>query len=59
RHIANTLGLLGMGILFAFGVGYISSGLLFILPAVWGVFLVNNCRMVVDEELASTGQRRI
>jgi hypothetical protein len=39
-----------MGVLFAFAVAYVSSGLLFILPAIWGMFLVNNCRMVVGEE---------
>ncbi|MCD6289352.1 MAG: hypothetical protein J7M34_02530, partial [Anaerolineae bacterium] len=52
RHIRNSLGLLAMGVLFAFAVFYISPGLLFILPAVWGAFIINNCRMVVDEETA-------
>jgi len=52
RHVVNTLGLLSMGILFAFATFYLSPGLLFILPTVWGIFIVNNCRMVVDEELA-------
>lgn len=51
RHISNTLGLLGMAILFAMAICYLSSGLLFILPSVWGLFIVNNCRMVLDEEL--------
>jgi uncharacterized membrane protein YesL len=50
RYLSNTLGLLGMGVLFYFAVVYLASGLLFFLPAVWGVFLVNNCRMVVDQE---------
>ena len=53
RYIRNTLGLLGMGILFVFATVYFSSGLLFFLPAVWGVFIVNGCRMVVEEELAN------
>jgi len=52
RHMVNTLGLLSMGILFAPAVLYLSPGLLFIFPAVWGIFIVNNCRMVVEEELA-------
>jgi len=52
RHMVNTLGLLSMGILFAFATLYLSPGLLFIFPAVWGIFIVNNCRMVVEEELA-------
>jgi uncharacterized membrane protein YesL len=51
RHIVNTLGLLSMGVLFVFATLYVSSGLLFFLPAVWGVFIVNNCRLVVNEEL--------
>lgn len=53
RYIWNTLGLLGMGILFALTCAYVSPVLLFILPPVWGLFVVNNCRMVVEEELAS------
>jgi uncharacterized membrane protein YesL len=51
RHTWNTLGLLGMGILFALASAYVSPALLFILPAVWGSFIMNNCRMVVAEEL--------
>lgn len=50
RYVVNTLGLLAMGVLFAFAVAYISSGLLFILPTIWGLFLVNNCRMVVKDD---------
>jgi uncharacterized membrane protein YesL len=51
RHIVNTLGLLSMGVLFALATLYLSSGLLFFFPVVWGMFIVNNCRMVVEEEL--------
>ena len=51
RHLNNTLGLLGMGILFALAILYLSSGLLLFLPAVWGMFIVNNCRLVVGEEI--------
>jgi uncharacterized membrane protein YesL len=51
RHLNNTLGLLGMGILFALAILYLSSGLLLFLPAVWGMFIVNNCRLVVGEEM--------
>jgi uncharacterized membrane protein YesL len=51
RHLNNTLALLGMGILFALATLYLSSGLLLFLPAVWGMFIVNNCRLVVGEEL--------
>ena len=54
NHISNTLGLLGMSFLFGFAVEYVSSGFLFVLPAIWGVFVVNNCRMLVEEELEKT-----
>ncbi len=50
RHINNTLGLMGLGVLFTLGVFYISPGLMFILATVWGVFVLNNARMVVAEE---------
>jgi uncharacterized membrane protein YesL len=52
RHITNTLGLLGMGILCALAIRSLSSALLPVLTPIWGMFLVNNCRMVVEEELA-------
>jgi uncharacterized membrane protein YesL len=55
RHVGDTVGLLSMGVLFAFAVVNISPGLLLFLPAVWGLFLVNYCRMAVAEEL--TGVR--
>ena len=51
RHLNNTLGLLAMGILFVLAILYLSSGLLLFLPAVWGMFIVNNCQLVVGEEM--------
>jgi uncharacterized membrane protein YesL len=54
HHGVNTLGLLGMGVLFALTTLRVSTGLVFILPAVWGLFILNNCRMVVMEELAQS-----
>ncbi len=51
RRILNTVGLLSLGIVFAFATVYLSSGLLLFLPAVWGMFIVNNCRLVVGEEM--------
>jgi hypothetical protein len=51
RHIMNTLGLLGMAALFVLATLRVSSGLVFFWPAFWGLFIVNNCRMVVSEEL--------
>jgi len=50
RHVTNTFGLLAMGVLCALSIFTISPGLLFVLPAVWGMFLINNCRMLVAEE---------
>jgi uncharacterized membrane protein YesL len=47
RHLLNTLGVFSLGILMAFAVAYLSSALLLILPAIWGIFLVNNCCLVV------------
>ena len=52
RYILNTLGLLSMGILFSLATLYLSSGLLLIWPTIWGIFIVNNCRLVMAEELA-------
>ena len=49
RYIGNTFGLLSMGVLFGFATAYVSLGLLLVLPAIWGIFIVNHCRMVVDE----------
>ena len=57
RHIVNTVGLLGMGVLFAMATLYLSSGLLVFLPAIWGMFIVNNCRLVVSQELSNTDHR--
>jgi uncharacterized membrane protein YesL len=48
RRPFHTLGLLGMGILFGFAVAYISLGLLFLLPAIYGMFVVANCLLVMQ-----------
>jgi uncharacterized membrane protein YesL len=52
RHWMNTLGLVSMLVLFGFATVYLSSGLLFFWPAFWSMFVLNNCRMVLAEELA-------
>lgn len=52
RYVMNSFGLLSLGGLFGLGALYLNSGLLFILPAVWGMFIVNNCRLVVSLEQA-------
>lgn len=49
RHVGNTFGLVSMGVLFGFAVVRVSPALALGLPAVWGIFIVNHCRMVVDE----------
>lgn len=50
RYPANTLGLLGMAVLGGLAAGYVGVALLFFLPAFFGLFVVNNCRLVVDIE---------
>jgi uncharacterized membrane protein YesL len=50
RHLMNTLGLAAMGVLVLFTIRYISPGVMFVLPAVCGMFIVNNCRLVLLEE---------
>jgi uncharacterized membrane protein YesL len=50
RHIGNTIGLVAMGMVFLLATVYISLGLVFMLPGIWGLFIVNNCRMVVAED---------
>jgi uncharacterized membrane protein YesL len=50
RHLANTVGLVSMGVLAGFAVVYISPAFLFLLPALCGMFVVNNCRLVLMQE---------
>jgi len=47
RHITNTLGLVALAVLMAFALHYVSLGLLFFLPAIYGVFVVNNCLLTI------------
>jgi len=55
HHLRNTIGLLGMGVLFGIGIARLNLGLILVLPAIWGLFIVNNCRMVMAEETVETG----
>ena len=48
RYLGHTLGLLGLGILGAFAVGYLSLGLLLLLPALYGLFVVGNGLLVLQ-----------
>jgi len=50
RYLANTLGLLGMAVLGGLAVRYVGVALLFFLPAWYGLFVANNCRLVADIE---------
>jgi hypothetical protein len=55
RYLMNTLGLLCLGGLFLLAVLYLNSGLMFILPTIWGMFIVNNCRLVITLEEENFG----
>lgn len=57
-HIGNTVALLSMGLLFGLAIECLSSGLVFFLPTVWGLFIVNNCRLVLAETTEAGIERR-
>ena len=50
RYAANSVGLLSMGILCALALRFVSLAFLFFLPALYGMFVANNCRLVVNLE---------
>ncbi len=52
RHINHTLGLVAMAVLGALATLYLSLGLLFVLPVLYGMFVANNCRLAVQLEQA-------
>lgn len=45
-HPFNSVGLLAMGLLFAFLIAYVSLGLLLLLPAIYALFIVANYQLV-------------
>jgi hypothetical protein len=47
RHINNTVGMVALAVLCILATVYLSSGLIFVLPALYGMFAANNCRLVV------------
>jgi uncharacterized membrane protein YesL len=55
RHLGNTLGLLAMAGLLVFLAYKTTLFLLFILPAFWLVFVINNLRLVLRLELRKPG----
>ena len=52
RHFLSTGGMLTLFVLLALLTLLANSGLLFVSPAVWGVFILNNARMQVAKELS-------
>ena len=54
RRPLHTMGLIGMGILFALAIEW-RQALAFFLPAIWGMFIINNCRLLLAEEKDRTG----
>ncbi len=53
RNPANSLGILAIGILFAFSVVYISLGLILLLPAIYSLFIAANYQLVLQQEEAA------
>jgi hypothetical protein len=37
-------------VLCALAAVYLSSGLIFVLPTLYGMFVINNCRLVIEQE---------
>lgn len=50
RHINNTVGMVALAVLCFLATVYLSSGLMFVLPALYGMFVANNCRLVIELE---------
>jgi uncharacterized membrane protein YesL len=50
RHINGTVGMVALAVLCIFATVYLSSGLMFVLPALYGMFAANNCRLAIAQE---------
>ena len=50
NNIGSTLGLAAMAVLMLLATIYFSIALLFIWPPVYGLFIVNNCRLALQSE---------
>lgn len=50
RAIGNTLGMLAVALLLGLAVRAVGVALLFFLPALYGMLVVNHCRLVVAEQ---------
>jgi uncharacterized membrane protein YesL len=55
RYLSNSLGLISLMLLFCLLAYKVSYMLFIILPAFWLVFVINNCRMVLQLELGDAG----
>ena len=53
RNMLNTVGMVGMAVLGMAATGVIGIALLLFLPALYGVFVVNNYRLVMQTEVDS------
>ena len=53
RHINNTVGMVALAVLCILATIYVSSGLMFVLPALYGMFAANNCRLAITQEEAA------
>ena len=53
RHISNTVGMVALAVLCILATIYVSSGLMFVLPALYGMFAANNCRLAIAQEEAA------
>jgi uncharacterized membrane protein YesL len=51
RYLSHTIGLLAMAFLLVLIASRVSYWLLIIFPGCWLVFVINNCRMVIQLEL--------
>lgn len=54
RHLGNTLGLMAMGALLALFTSAFAYAPVLFVPAWYGMFIINHCRMVVELETRAT-----
>ena len=54
RHMSNTLGLFGMAVLLAMLAAWVNFLLWAVFLACWMTFVINNCRMVIQQETGRT-----
>jgi uncharacterized membrane protein YesL len=47
-HITNTVGMVALAVLCTLAAVYLSSGLIFVLPTIYAMFVANHCRLVAQ-----------